>query len=81
MRLALSLQAYNLGNLGRRLKDTSLISLQQALGKTGGRLVKHALYCWLRLAESHLNRRRLGEMLGRIAFLPVPKGSGMLSSL
>ena len=45
--LALSVIAYNLGNLWRRLAvpkqtDTSsLTSLQQRLIKTGGRLVKH----------------------------------------
>ena len=26
------------------------------------------------LAESHLNRRRFGTMLGRIALLPIPTG-------
>jgi hypothetical protein len=47
--LALSLLAYNLGNLWRRLgllpkriENWSLTSLQQRLVKTGGRLVKHA---------------------------------------
>jgi hypothetical protein len=42
--------------------------------KTGGRLVKHARYYWLPLAEEHLNRRRFGAMLGRIALLPTPTG-------
>ena len=42
--------------------------------KTGGRLVKHARYYWLLLAEGHLNRRLFGEMLGRIWALPVPGG-------
>jgi hypothetical protein len=52
VRLWLSVIAYNLGNLWRRLAlpkriDTwSLMSLQQRLLKTGGRLVKHARYCW-----------------------------------
>ena len=54
-RLQLSLLAYNLGNLWRRLvlpkriDAWSLTSLQQRLVKTGGRLVKHALTtgcCW-----------------------------------
>jgi hypothetical protein len=46
VRLALSLLAYNLGNLWRRLalprgiENWSLTSLQQRLVKTGGRLVK-----------------------------------------
>jgi len=52
----------------------SLTSLHQRLVKTGGRLVKHARYYWLFLAEGHLNRRRFGAMLGRIALLPVPAG-------
>jgi len=80
VRLALSLLAYNLGNLWRRLalprgiENWSLTSLQQRLVKTGGRLVKHARYYWLLLAEGHLNRRRFGAMLGRIGLLPVPTG-------
>ena len=73
VRLQLSVLAYNLGNLWRRLalpkgiENWSLTSLQQRLVKTGGRLVKHARYYWLLLAESHLTRRRFGVMLGRIA--------------
>jgi hypothetical protein len=56
--------AYNLGNLWRRLvlpkgiETWSLTSLQQRLVKTGGRLVKHARYYWLLLAESQSGRRR-----------------------
>jgi hypothetical protein len=50
--------AYNLGNLSRRLM------------KMGGRLIKHARYYWLLLAESHLARRLFGGMLRRIAALP-----------
>ena len=80
MRLWLSLIAYNLGNLWRRLalpkriENWSLTSLQQRLVKTGGRLVKHARYYWLLLAESHLTRRLFGSMLRRIAALPVASG-------
>ena len=44
------------------------------LVKTGGRLVKHARYFWLLLAERHLTRRLFGAMLGRIAALPLPTG-------
>jgi hypothetical protein len=51
-----------------------LTSLQQRLVKTGGRLVKHARYYWLLLAESHLTRRLFGSMLQRIRALPVPTG-------
>jgi hypothetical protein len=80
VRLWLSLMAYNLGNLWRRLvlpkriDNWSLTSLQQRLKKTGGRLVKHARYYWLLLAESHLTRRLFRAMVGRIAALPVATG-------
>jgi hypothetical protein len=80
VRLWLSLIAYNLGNLWRRLvlprsiENWSLTSLQQRLVKTGGRLVKHARYYWLMLAESHLTRRLFGSMVRRIAALAVPTG-------
>ena len=66
VRLWLSVIAYNLGNLWRRLvlpkriDNWSLTSLQQRLVKTGGRLMKHARYYWLLLAESHLTRRLSG---------------------
>ena len=60
--------------LPRGIENWSLTSLQQRLVKTGGRLVKHARYYWLLLAEGHLTRRRFGAMLGRIALLPVPTG-------
>jgi hypothetical protein len=78
-RLQLSLLAYNLGNLWRlvlpkRIDAWSLTSLQQRLVKTGGRLIKHARYYWLLLAESHLTRRLFGSMLHRIAALPSPAG-------
>ena len=80
VRLWLSLIAYNLGNLWRRLvlpkkvENWSLTSLQQRLVKTGGRLVKHARYYWLLLAESHLTRRLFGSMVRGIAALPVASG-------
>ena len=57
-----------------RIKRWSLTSLQQRLVKTGGRLVKHARYYWLLLAEGHLTRRLFGDMLRRIWALPVPGG-------
>ena len=80
VRLWLSVIAYNLGNLWRRLalphriSNWSLTSLQQRLVKTGGRLIKHARYYWLLLAESHLTRRLFASMLGRIGGLPLPSG-------
>ena len=78
VRLWLSLIAYNLGNLWRRLvlpkriENWSLTSLQQRLVKTGGRLLKHARYYWLLLAESHLTLRPFGSMVRRIEALPLP---------
>ena len=71
MRLSLSVTAYDLGNLWRRLvlpkkiEKWSLTSLQQRLVRTGGRVVKPARYYWLLLAESHLNRWRFGGMVRR----------------
>jgi hypothetical protein len=78
VRLTLSLLAYNLGNLWRRLglprgiENWSLTSLQQRLVKTGGRLVKHARYYRL-LAEGHL-KRLFVSMLRRIVGLPLQSG-------
>jgi hypothetical protein len=80
VRLWLSVIAYNLGNLWRRLAlpspvtTWSLTSLQQRLVKTGGRLIKHARYYWLLLAESHLTRRLFADMLAKIVALPMPAG-------
>jgi hypothetical protein len=72
VRLWLSVIAYHPGNLWRhlvlpkRIEQWSLTRVQQRLVKTGGRLIKHARYDWLLLAESHLMRR--------MAALPVPAG-------
>ena len=80
VRLWLSVMAYNLGNLWRRLvlpkriDNWSLTSLQQRLVKTGGRLVKHARCYWLLLAEGHLTRGLFGGMVRRIAALTIPAG-------
>ena len=78
VRLWLSVTADNLDNLWlrlvlpRRIGHWSPTSVQQRLVKTGSRLVKHARYYWLLLAEGHLTRRLFGAMAGRIAALPVP---------
>ena len=78
VRLWLSLIAYNLGNLWRRLAlparidNWSLASLQRRLVKTGGRLVKRARYYLLLRAESHLTRRLFGSVVRRIEARPVP---------
>jgi hypothetical protein len=80
VRLWLSLIAYNLGNLWWRLAlpapigKWSLTSLQQRLVKTGGRLIQHARYYWLQLAEGHLTRRLFAGMLRKIVALPSPAG-------
>ncbi len=72
VRLLLSVIAYNLGNLLRRLvlplaiQSWSLTSLQQRLFKTGGRLIRHARYFILQLAESHLTQLLFGQILWRI---------------
>jgi len=60
--------------LPKRIDGWSLTSLQQRLVKTGGRLVRHACYYWLLLAEGHLSRRLLGSMLRPITALPLPDG-------
>lgn len=76
----LSLIAYNLGNLWRRLapprriEKWSLTSLQQRLVKTGGRLIRHARYFWLLLAEGRLTKRLFAAMFRRIAASPLPSG-------
>jgi hypothetical protein len=80
VRLWLSVIAYSLGNLWRRLAlpapigKWSLTSLQQRLVKTGGRLIQHARYYWLLLADSYLTRRLFGNTPQKIAALPSPAG-------
>jgi hypothetical protein len=58
----------HIGNLWRqvqrkRIDNWSLTSMQERLVKAGGRLVKHARYYWLLLAESRLTRRLFGRSL------------------
>jgi hypothetical protein len=45
---------------------TRLTSPQQRLFKTGRRLIRHARYFILQLAESHLTQRLFGQILGHI---------------
>jgi len=72
VRLLLGVIAYNLGKLLRRLvlplaiQSWSLTSLQQRVFKTGGRLIWHARYFILQLAESYLTQSLCGHILGRI---------------
>jgi hypothetical protein len=42
--------------------------------KTGGRLIQHARYYWLLLAESHLTRQLFAGMLRKITMLLSPGG-------
>jgi len=70
--LLLGVVAYNLGNLLRRLvlplaiQRWSLTSLQQRLFKTGGRLIRHARYFVLQLAESDLTATLFRQIIRRI---------------
>ena len=57
----------------KKIDPRSLTRLQQRLVKRGSRLVKHARYYWLLLAESHLTRRFLRSMSGRIAARQLPR--------
>jgi hypothetical protein len=72
VRLLLGVIAYNLGNLLRQLvlpvaiQSWSLTSLQQRLFKTGGRLIRHARYFTLQLAESYLTGSLFWQILRRI---------------
>jgi hypothetical protein len=80
VRLWLSVIAYNLGYLWRRLSlphrisKWSLAGLDHRLVKTDGRLIKHARYHWLLLAESHLTRRLSTAMVRRIDLLVLAPG-------
>jgi len=72
VRLLLGVVAYNLGNPLRRLvlpvaiQSWSLTSLQQRLFKAGGRLIRHARYFTLPLAESYLTGALFRQILQRI---------------
>ena len=72
VRLLLGVIAYNPGNLVRRLalsaamEDWSLTSLQQRLLKTGGRLIWHAPYVTLQLAESYVTGPVFRQIHARI---------------
>jgi hypothetical protein len=80
MRLWLSLIAYNIGNLWRRLVlpapigKWSLTSLQERLVKNDERLIQHAQYYWLMLAEGHLPRRLFAGMLQKMVAQPSTAG-------
>src|SRR5262245_7315936 len=80
VRLLLGVIAYNLGNLLRRLvlppaiQSWSLTSLQQRLFKTGGRLIRHARYFTLQVAESYSTRplfRQIVAGIERLTWYPT----------
>ena len=49
------------------IQSWSLTSLRQRLFKTGDRLIRHARWFILQLAEGHLTRARFGQILGHRA--------------
>jgi hypothetical protein len=57
--------------MGWALATLELKLILKTLGEPG-RLVKHARYYWLHLAESHLARRLFGAMVRRIGLLSMP---------
>ena len=72
--------AYNLGDLLRWLvlpaaiQSWSFTSLKQRLFKTGGRLIRHARYFTLQLAESYLTGplfRKIVAHIERLAWHPT----------
>jgi hypothetical protein len=80
VRLLLGVIAYNLGSLLRKLalpltiQNWSLTSLQQRLFKTGIRLIRHARYFTLQLAESYLTGplfRQIVAHIERLAWHPT----------
>jgi hypothetical protein len=56
----------------QRIRDRGAALPSRLLMKTGKRLVKHARYYWLMLAEGHLTRGRFAATMRRIALLPLP---------
>jgi hypothetical protein len=62
--------------LPKGIGNWSLTSLQQRLVTTGGRLVKHARYYWLLLAESHRTLPALRQHAGEDRGAAVAGGIG-----
>jgi len=79
-RLKLFIMAYNLGNFLRTLalpegiKHWSLRSIQLKLIKIGGRLIKHARYYCLLLAETVINHKIFSGLLNNIRRLCPASG-------
>jgi len=80
VRLKLFIMAYNLGNFLRTLvlpdgiKHWSLRSIQLKLIKIGGRLIKHARYYCLLLAETVINAKLFSGLLTNIKRLCPTSG-------
>jgi len=55
-----------LDGLPLAIQSWSLTSLQRRLFKTGGRLIRHARYFTLQLAESQLTQTLFRQILGRL---------------
>lgn len=79
-RLKLFIMAYNLGNFLRTLilpegiKHWSLRSIQLKLIKIGGRLIKHARYYWLLLAETSVTEKIFSGLMTNIKRLCPASG-------
>ena len=75
VRLKLFIMAYNLGNIFRalvlpeRIRDWSLRTIQLKLIKIGGRLIRHARYYYLLLAETTINERIWESIMRKISSL------------
>ena len=79
VRLKLFIMAYNLGNIFRtlalpeKIKSWSLRTIQVKLIKIGGRLIKHARYYYLLLAEATINEHLWKSIMQKISGLcPAP---------
>ena len=79
MRLNLFIMAYNPGNIFRTLalpetiKSWSLRTIQLKLIKLGGRLIKHARYYYLLLAETTINEQLWKGIIQKInKICPAP---------
>ena len=79
-RLKLFLLAYNLGNflrtlvLPKKIKHWSLKTIQLKLIKTGGRLIKHARYYCLLLAEVSITEKIFSKLMKNIRDLCPASG-------
>ena len=79
-RLRLFLLAYNLGNflrtlvLPKKIKHWSLKTIQLKLIKTGGRLIKHARYYCLLLAEVSITEKIFSKLMKNIRDLCPASG-------